>query len=213
MDQQRAIQAIDTFLHDRLKDTGDSGFEGLIAILAQQATGQEFRLSTSGRQSGRDAASESGHANSVKIEAKHYRKTTALKLRELNSDLDEATESDPNLDIWILAASRCVGEQISSSLDEHAESLGVDVVLLDLGVNGLPRIAVLIAAFPNQVLEWAKRHQLQYDANELQSALLAIARAADFESTKNRLTTKLSSTIGYDSARRRIHSLQIGRAS
>ena len=153
MDQQRAIQAIDTFLHDRLKDTGDSGFEGLIAILAQQATGQEFRLSTSGRQSGRDAASESGYANSIKIEAKHYRKKTALKLRELNAEIDEATESDPNLDIWILAASRFVGEQISNSLDKHAESLGVEVVLLDLGVNGLPRVAVLMAAFPTQVPE------------------------------------------------------------
>jgi hypothetical protein len=206
MDQQRAIQAIDTFLHDRLKDTGDSGFEGLIAILAQQATGQEFRLSTSGRQSGRDAASESGHANSVKIEAKHYRKTTALKLRELNAEIDEATESDPNLDIWILAASRCVGEQISSSLDEHAESLGVDVVLLDLGINGLPRIAVLMAAFPTQALEWANRHQLQRCPDELQPALLTIARDADFESTKNRLLAKLNSTVGYDSARRRIHS-------
>ena len=189
-----------------LRDTGDSGFEGLSAILAQQATGQEFRLSSSGRQSGRDAASESGYANSIKIEAKHYRKKTGLKLRELNAERDEATESDPNLDIWILAASRSVRGQISSSLDKHAESLGVEVVLLDLGVSGLPRVAVLMAAFPTQVIEWAKRRQLQYDANELRSALLAIAQAADFESTKNRLLAKLNSTVGYDSARRRIHS-------
>jgi hypothetical protein len=98
-------------------------------------------------------------------------------------------------------------------LDKHAESLGVEVVLLDLGVSGLPRVAVLMAAFPTQVIEWAKRRQLQYDANELRSALLAIAQAADFESTKNRLLAKLNSTVGYDSARRRIHSQLLGTLS
>lgn len=205
MDQKTAIQVIDNFLHDRIGHTGVSGFEGLVAELVQQATGQEFRLSSSGRQSGRDAASESGYANTIKIETKHYRKTTALKPRELIAEIDEATESDPNLDIWVLATSRSVSEQISRSLDEQAESRGVEVVLLDLGINGLPRLAVLLAAFPSLVIDWANRHQLQYDANEVRSALLAIADAPGFEPTKQRLLAKLNSIVGYDSARRRAH--------
>src|SRR2546425_12348987 len=53
--------------------------------------------------------------------------------------IDEAAESDKSLDIWVLAASRSVDEQIASSLDRHAETYGVEVVLLDFGVNGLPR--------------------------------------------------------------------------
>jgi len=52
MDYATAIQVIDTFLHSRLEPTGTSGFEGLVAVLVQEATDQEFRLSSAGRQSG-----------------------------------------------------------------------------------------------------------------------------------------------------------------
>ena len=207
MSIEAAILVIDRFLHDRLGNTGVSGFEGLVALLVQQATGQEFRLSSSGRQAGRDAGSESRYANNIKIEAKHYRETTALDLRELLAEIDEATESDENLDIWILAASRSVNEQISSALDKHAERLGVEVVLLDLGLNGLPRIAVLMAAFPNLVIEWAELHRLGCDVHELRTALFAVANALDFAPALNRLVAKLNDTTGYDSARRRIHNL------
>jgi probable addiction module antidote protein len=206
MDQQTAMQVIGSFLHDRVGNTGVSGFEGLVAVLFQLVTGQEFRLSSSGRQSGRDAASESGYANIIKVESKHYRETTALNLRELIAEIHEAAESDPNLDVWVLATSRSVSEQISSSLDQQAEFRGVEVVLLDLGINGLPRLPVLMAAFPDVVIEWANCHQLQHDPNELKSALSTIATAQDFEPTKNRLFDKLNGNISYASARHRTHS-------
>jgi hypothetical protein len=177
MDLDTAIQVINTFLHDGVGDTGISGFEGLVAVLFQQATGQEFRLSSSGRQSGRDAGSESRYANSIKIEAKHYLESTALDLRELIAEIDEASESDPDLDIWVLAASRSVSEQVASSLDRHAETCGVEVVLLDFGINGIPRLAT----FPDLVIGWANQHQLQYDVIALRSALAAIAEASDIE--------------------------------
>ncbi len=205
MSLETAIEVIDTFLHGRLRDTGVSGFEGLIAVLFQQATGQEFRLSSSGRQSGRDAGSESGYANSIKIEAKHYREKTALNLRELIAEIDQAAESDKNLDIWVLAASRSVDDQIATSLDAHAETYGIEIVLLDLGINGLPRLAVLMAAFTDVVIDWANRHQLQYNASEVRSALVTVADAPEFEPAKSRLLVKLLGTIGYDSALRRIH--------
>ena len=59
MNLETAIGVVDTFLHS-LADTGVSGFEGLAAALIERATGQEFRLSSAGRQSGRDAASPRG---------------------------------------------------------------------------------------------------------------------------------------------------------
>jgi len=68
MEPAIATQVVDTFLHTRLEATGVSGFEGLVAVLVQEATGQEFRLSSAGRQSGRDAGSEVGFANSIKVE-------------------------------------------------------------------------------------------------------------------------------------------------
>lgn len=206
MDGTGAIQRVYAFLHDRLQATGESGFEGLVRVLLQEATGQEFRLSSSGRQSGRDAASEAGPANAIKIETKHYRETTALNPRELEAELHEAADSDPGLDVWALAASRSVSEQIARSLERQAESLGVDAVILDLGGTGLPRLAVLMAAFPAIIRAWASRHQLNYDAGELEPALCSIAQQPDFESAKSRLFAKLNSMIGYDAARRRIHN-------
>ena len=205
MNLENAIKVIDEFLHDRLKNTGVSGFEGMIAVLLQQATGQEFRLSGSGRQSGRDAGSESGYGNNVKVEVKHYREKTALDLRELIAEIEEATNSDPNLDVWVLAASRSVSEQIASALDEQANRHGIEVVLLDYGIVGLPRLATLMAAFPDFVIDWADRNQLQYDADAVRSALAVVAHATHFESTKGRLLAKLDSTIGFDGARRRTH--------
>ena len=205
MDQASAIQVIDTFLHSNLKPTGASGFEGLVAVLVQEASGQEFRLSSAGRQSGRDAASESGLVNSIKVETKHYRETTSLDPRELIAEVHEAADSDPALDIWVLAASRSVSDQIAASLDHQAESRGIETIIFDLGINGLPRLGVLMAAFPAAVRAWARRHHLRYDADELESALLVVANEPDFDTAKIRVLTKLSGTVGYDGARRRIH--------
>src|ERR1035441_587439 len=147
MDLSVAITRVDEFLHNAIKPSGTSGFENIVATLIQEATGQEFRLSSSGRQSGRDAASESGYANHVKIETKHYLETTTLKPRELIAEIHEAAKSDPQLDLWVLAASKAVSEQIEGNLEAEAESYGIDVVVLDLGTNGLPRLLVLMAAF------------------------------------------------------------------
>ena len=86
MDKTAAIRTIYSFLHSRVEATGESGFEGIVRVLVQEATGQEFRLSSAGRQSGRDAASEAGPpANSIKVETKHYRETTGLNSRELEA--------------------------------------------------------------------------------------------------------------------------------
>jgi hypothetical protein len=204
MELESAIDIVDKFLGN-LKPSGVTGFEGLVAILLQRATGQEFRLSSSGRQSGRDAASESGYVNSIKVEAKHYRKTTTLDLRELMAEINEAVMSDENLDIWVLAASRSVDDQMATSLDEHAERTGVETLILDLGINSLHRLAVIMAEFPDTVTDWATRHQLTEKIEVLRTALDTIAKAPDFEQAKGRLTAKLTGTIGYDGARHRIH--------
>jgi hypothetical protein len=204
MDLSVAITSVDEFLHNAIKPSGTCGFEGLVATLIQEATGQEFRLSSSGRQSGRDAASESGYANHVKIETKHYLETTALKPRELIAEIHEAAKSDLQLDLWVLAASRAVSEQIEVNLNNEAELFGIDVVVLDFGTNGLPRLVVLIAAFPELVRAWAFRHAIEYDADRIDTALGAIASECDFDSAKSRLFAKLNSASGYDAARRRI---------
>jgi hypothetical protein len=205
MGKATPLQIIDAFLRGRLKHTGSSGFEGLVAVLIQEATRQEFRLSSSGRQAGRDAASESGYEASIKVETKHYGKSTSLKPRELVAEIQEAANSDANLDIWVLAASREVSGQIADSLDQTAASRGVEVAILDIGINGLPRVAVLMASFPSVVRAWASRHRVRCDADALEGALLALANEPDFDSAKARLLAKLNSLTGYNGARRLVH--------
>jgi hypothetical protein len=170
MDLQAAIQAVYDFLHDEMRATGAPGFEGLVAILLQQATGQEFRLSSSGRQAGRDAGSESGLVNTIKLEAKHYLATTPLNERELVAEISQAATSDPLLDIWVLAASRHVSEQIEHSLADHAAMYGVEILVVDIGINGLPRLGVLMASFADIVVDFAKRNGLSFGP-DLRSAL------------------------------------------
>jgi hypothetical protein len=51
MELEIAVDFVDQFLGNP-KPSGVTGFEGLVAILLQRATGQEFRLSSSGRKSG-----------------------------------------------------------------------------------------------------------------------------------------------------------------
>jgi hypothetical protein len=63
-----------------------------------------------------------------------------------------------------------------------------------------------MASFPAIVREWADRHQLDYDASALESALSVITQAGDFESTKSRLFAKLSSSSGYNTARQHVHA-------
>jgi hypothetical protein len=183
MHVETALAVIDGFLKT-LKHTGVSGFEGLVTVLFQEAIGQEFRLSSSGRQSGRDSASESGYGNTIKVEAKHYRQTTPLNLRELISEIEEATSSDPSLDIWVLAASRSIDDQTERSLDAQAEKHGIEIVFLDSGSVGLPRLPVLIAAYPDLVIHWANTNHLPFDAHTIRSAMVSIAHAQEFEPVK-----------------------------
>ena len=138
------------------------------------------------------------------VEAKHYKKTTALDARKLISEIDEAIESDPHLDIWILATSRMVDEQIATSLEKKAESVGIDVFILDMGINGLTRMALLMAAFSSVTIQWITQNQPTFDTDELESAFQAIRERPDFVSSKTRQLERLDSTTGYGTTRGRI---------
>jgi hypothetical protein len=76
--------------------------------------------------------------------------------------------------------------------------LGIDVLILDFGIGGLPRLAVLMASFPDVVLDWVGRHGVQFNASEFREALSRVAATADFEAAMNRLAAKLLGMAGYD---------------
>jgi hypothetical protein len=187
-----------------LKHTGPGGFEGLVVVLLEAATGQRFRLSHSGQQFGQDARSESQYGNSIKVEVKHYSKSQ-LDSRELAGELSQAISLGAALDLWVLAASCAVGEQISTQLEKIGSDQNVEVFLLDAAVDGLSRIAVLMAAFPEVLDNWIRQNNISYDAlTQLHTYLQQLGDNPAFSSAKKQMQDKLSSTLlGYEDARRR----------
>jgi hypothetical protein len=187
-----------------LKHTGPSGFEGLVAVLLEAATGQRFRLSQSGQQSGQDARSESQYGNSIKVEVKHYSKSQ-LDSRELIAELSQAISLGAALDLWVLAASCAVSEQTATQLEKIAFDQNVEVVFLDVGTDRLSRIPVLMAAFPAVLDNWVRQNNISYDAlTQLHAHLQQLADNPAFSLAKKQIQDRLSTTLlGYEDARQR----------
>jgi hypothetical protein len=146
--------ARDPFLKS-LPHTGVSGFEGLVARLLEAETGQRFRIASSGQQRGLDVASESGSGNSIKVEAKHYDKSS-LDLRELTAELAQASLGS-SIDLWVLVASCPASQQHEDSLLQLALKLNVEILILDRGNDGLERLSVLMAAQAPVVIDFIYR--------------------------------------------------------
>lgn len=188
-----------------LPHTGHAGFEGLVTRLCEAATGQQFRLSGSGRQQGQDARSEPGTGNRIKIEAKHYDKSN-LNLRVLLAEIAEATAPGTSVDLWVLGASCPVMDQHAKSLEEFALDRGVEVLILDRSTEGLERLWVLMAAHHEAVETWAAHHHGGLDMTPVVTALGRVKSDARFETARAALVCKLKGTaLGYDDARQRAH--------
>jgi hypothetical protein len=167
------LPAITRFLQS-IPHSGLAGFEGLVARLCEAATSQRFRLSGSGSQSGQDARSEAGYGNCIKVEAKHYSKTE-LDTRELIAEIVQATERPSDVELWVLARSCRVRDQHAVELEAVARERDVEVLILDLGVDGLPRICVLMASFPDTVQDWILQNATPIDLGAVSDALARLA--------------------------------------
>ena len=200
-----SITVITDFLAS-LPHTGPEGFEGLVCRLCGAATGQRFRLSASGQQSGQDARTEPGIGNVIKVEAKHYEKSS-LDSRELAAEMLQAVSSDPTLELWVLAASCAIKDQHAAQLEQHARTLNIEILLLDCGNEGLSRLVVLMAEFSQAVQNWIREFGTQASEGSVLSALTEIRSDQRFVSELARTLGKLRSTLlGYEDARRRANS-------
>lgn len=140
------------YFHE-LADTGEAGFEGVIRKLLIEQTGFEFRLSRTGSQYGRDARAKAAQSGSVMFECKNYRKVD-FDERELIAEFDQAIGDDRLLDIWILAASKPIPDQLSTQLGKKAAREHVDFLGLDCGLPNQPEsLDYLAAASPDVLLD------------------------------------------------------------
>ncbi len=109
----------------RLPPSGWQGFEGLAMTLLREATGQPLFLAGSGLQGGLDAATRRRHSIQIAVECKRYGQTRTLDARELRTEIDTACNNNPELDCWILVASREITTQQDEALSAVCDERGV----------------------------------------------------------------------------------------
>jgi len=141
-----AIELIQT-LHS-LRATGPGGFEGLVVRLLERLTGMHFHLARSGTQQGRDARSDLPSGGSIAVECKRYGTGSSIDAREVLAELQQAISSIPSLDLWILAATRAIPDQVLSDLLSLAADKGIDILPLDSLPDGTGTLDLLCAAYP-----------------------------------------------------------------
>jgi hypothetical protein len=129
----------------QFKPSGENGFEGLIAQLLQHLTGRRFYLAQSGSQEGRDMSSRDYGANIIAVECKRYNKNTTLDHRELSGELGQIRRSIPDLDIWVLVATRDVDSKLVDNLTQEAINLGIHFEVIAEDINKPDSLDVLCA--------------------------------------------------------------------
>lgn len=195
-------------LSDHLQQLRAAGAEGLVIDLLSDVTGLQFYLSQSGQQKGRDAKTSSQASTVVAVEAKRYASSTKLNERELVAELHQAVTSEPSLDLWILATSRAVPEQLWSSLEKEAEGRAVDLLVMDSLPYGMGALDILAASSPETVRRFFPESVWQ----ELNLLLNEIRNREGFEARVHELKKQvLKSDTGWpcwrDSANRSWNNL------
>ena len=133
-------------LKDLIQSMGDDGndFEKLVAKLLGSLLETHFEVEKSGYQPRGDAVNEDG---TIIIQAKKYSKTR-LNRKEVEGDIREAySDSElPNLQAYVLAASRTLSPLLLNRLGEIETETGLDIIPLEL-TNGLSGLGALCVTF------------------------------------------------------------------
>lgn len=187
-----------------LRPDGPEGFEGLVARLLERLTGQRFLLARSGRQDGKDLASDSRTGNRLAVECKRYR--TPLPPDELLAKLADAATGPAPPDLWIVVTTSRLGTQHHETLDRAAQKLGVSWFAIDGDAAGgdpsLSPLALLLATAPEVVGDHLRRFGTSLSDGEITRSEAWLARQA----TRGEVTTALAElrdrllaeNIGYD---------------
>ena len=161
-----------------LEATGPSGFEGLLAAVLRDLTGQPFQVVKSGAQGGSDVRSEPCNLVKIRLEAKRYGRNTRLPLDALLHKLTETSTANPPADLWILATTRAVDSSDREKLHAHGDSLGIGVVVWDS--PGVADSLCDLAAVCGSAPQACRTHMSP--STELDEALEVIRGHGDFES-------------------------------
>ena len=181
-----------------LDATGPSGFEGFLAAVLWELTGQPFQVVKSGAQGGSDVRSEPCNLVKISLEAKKYARDTRLQLDALLHKLTETSTANPPADMWILATTRAVDSSHREKLHAHGNNLGLGVVVWDSPeeANFLCDLAAVCGAAPQACRTHMRR------SSKLDEALEVIRGDVSFEPKSSHWRQRLlKPDVGYASSR------------
>ncbi len=194
----QSFQLLIQHLQD-LKAAGPTGFEGLVAQLLERLTDQRFFLAQAGSQEGRDMSTAGFTGTSIAVEAKRFQTSKSLKRRELLGELLELPEW---VDLWVIATTARVSDQLASVLRLKATERGVAVEFLEAPSTRLGDLVVLCASHGDIV----KTFFGESIGNKIQNMLEGIRNHPDFSANLRNLKDRFSaSSIGYAQARTASH--------
>ena len=125
-----------------LPATGETGFEGLIAVTLTAISGVPFRLASSGSQFGVDARAAYDR-DSICFECKRYGDT--IPRNEVLSKVAELSISDTgSTDLWVLGATSPVRSQLADAVRKLGAESGISILIIDWSGN-VPPLAVASA--------------------------------------------------------------------
>lgn len=188
-----------------LPDTGEAGFEGLMQTTLSRWTGLRFYGARAGRQDGRDGGTGPGSLDIV-YESKLYRKA-GIKERELLGEIARATQTCPDLDLYVVATTATMPDLTQRTLCEEAEKKDIELLLLDWDPAGPPMLAVFLAKQRDNVLAWFRQYSSAVRPDEIKVALDEILAHPAANSVANQIAAQLArETLGEARLRDRLRT-------
>ena len=189
----------------KLDPSGPGGFEGMIAQLLEVLTGRRFLLAKSGYQSGRDMSTGLLGANRIAVECKRYLDGTSLNERELLGELVQVSYDIPELDLWVVVATRSVGDKLQDLISQEARTKGFEALIIDTETDDggfISSLAVLCAHAPEVVVSFIERKIPDAKTEKLKDVLSSISIQQGYPKRLDELRGNLSSSaIGFENLR------------
>jgi len=162
-----------------LKDSGPTGFEGLLAVVLSETCSQPFRVASSGSQRGRDGDSAFDDGATY-FEAKLY--TDDVPQYAVNGKIIDLSNDDKGqVDTWILCATSSVSSQHADKYRGSLAAFGIGCLILDWPSGTLPTLAVLLAMAARRVERFVLDHSQDPSAvTGIRSDLDAVAADGQF---------------------------------
>ena len=118
-------------------------FEELVSELLGLLLETHFETAKSGYQPIGDAINEE---RTIVLQTKNYNDETPLDRKEILGDIEEAELELPNLQVYVLAASRTINNRLRNRLGDVEKKTGLDIVPLEL-TDKLSNLGALCVTF------------------------------------------------------------------